>query len=270
MQHLKPIHIRKEKYADYEIQDKSRISTLKKGCYCVVQGYSIMGDAPKSFIRVYQYQKGSTQRKSNRGSWPLYIAKTGHKWYPLESVTEHLIARIGVMLGLNMAESRLVEAGGQIKFLSKYFLKPEKGQDLVHGINIIVAYLGGDRPFVEEIAQQKREREFFTLEDTVEAISQFFPIERNAILEAQIKHSSPQMGLTGKPKTNHFELAEALLDDRFLPLKSKARKIFTDENLRRVQAMIRAEFDGLLSKNRINLICRCLEIRHQEFYKLLN
>lgn len=170
MQHLKPIPIRKEKYADYKIQDKSQISTLKKGCYCVVKGYSLMGEAPKSFIRVYEYQKGGVQRKSNPNSWALYLAKTGHKWYPLESITEHLIARIGKELSLNMAESRLVEAGGQIKFLSKYFLKPEKGQELVHGMDIIVAYLGGDRPFVEEIALQKREREFFTLEDTVQAI----------------------------------------------------------------------------------------------------
>jgi len=89
-----------------------------------------MGEAPKSFIRVYDYQKGSIQRKSNSASWPLYIAKTGHKWYPLESITEHLIARIGTVLGLNMAHSRLVNAGGQVRFLSKYFLNPEKGQEL--------------------------------------------------------------------------------------------------------------------------------------------
>jgi hypothetical protein len=338
MQHLKPVAIRKDKYADYVISKKKSIQTLKRGCYCVVKGYSIMGEAPKSFIRFYEYQKGVAQRKVNLSSWALYLAKTGHKWYPLESVTEHLIARIGKVLGLNMAESRLVEAGGQIKFLSKYFLKPENGQELVHGIDIIVAYLGGDRPFVEEIALQKREREFFTLEDTVQAISQFFTKERSTILEDfflmlcfdawvgvqdrhfqnwgivrdiygknkpyfspiydsarglfwnfqeskisdwvktkqidqqvqnQIKNSVPQMGLTEKQKISHFELAEVILSDHFLPFKSIARKIFTDESLGRVKKMIRSEFSGLLSENRISLILRCLEIRHQTFSKLL-
>ncbi|MFN0033844.1 MAG: HipA domain-containing protein [Saprospiraceae bacterium] len=337
MQHLKPTPIRKEKYADAAFPPGARIEVLKREHYCVVEGYSIMGEAPKSFIRVYGYKKDGPQRKINRNSWTLFLAKTGHKWYPIESITEHLIARIGVVLGLNMAESRLAIAGGQIKFLSKYFLKPEKGQELVHGMDILATHLG-DRTFVEEIAVKKRERDFFTLEDTVAAIEQVFPYERTAILEAfflmlcfdtwvgvqdrhfqnwgvvrdiyekkrpyfspiydsarglfwnhtekkiadwvkakqaeqqiesQIKNSMPQLTLTNKPKVNHFELAEALLSDRFLPFKSIARKIFTDESLERVQVMVRKEFGQMFSQSRVDLICKCLEIRHQKFSELL-
>ncbi len=337
MQYLKRIPIREEKYADCGVEYKNKISTLKKGCYCVVQGYSIMGEAPKSFIRVYDYQKGLTQRKSNTTSWPLYIAKTGHKWYPLESITEHLIARIGDTLGLNMAKSRLVIAGDQVRFLSKYFLNPEKGQELIHGIDILAAHLG-DRTFIEEIALQKKEKEFFTLEDTIEAINQSFPEEKVPILESfflmlcfdtwvgvqdrhfqnwgvvrdisgrnkpyfspiydsarglfwnfkesriiewagqqqieqqiqnQINKSAPQMNLTGATGINHFELAQVLLSDRFIPFKFIAEQIFTDERLRLVQKMIVKEFGGLLSKHRLALILKCLEVRHAAFSRLL-
>lgn len=337
MEHLKPVLIRREKYADYRIGHSGGIPTIKKECYRVVHGYSIMGEAPKSFIRLYEYKKGTTQRKSNPDSWPLYIAKTGHKWYPLESITEHLIARIGTVLGLNMAESRLVNAGGQVKFLSKFFTNLEKGQELVHGTDILAAHLG-DKTFIDEIALQKREREFFTLEDTVEAISQSFPQEHIPILKAfflmlcfdawvgvqdrhfqnwgvvrdiygkekpyfspiydsarglfwnfpegriaewasqqqfeqqiqnQINKSMPQMSLTGMPKINHFELAEVLLSDRFIPFKSVACQIFSDERLGLVQKMILNEFGELFSRPRIALILKCLAMRHADFKKLL-
>lgn len=56
---------------------------LKKHQYHVVHGFSITGDAPKKFIRVYEYGSG---KKDNPKTWSLYIAKTGHKWYPGERV----------------------------------------------------------------------------------------------------------------------------------------------------------------------------------------
>jgi len=367
MQHLHPTEIRKEKYSDFVLPRSAKIQVLKQEHYCVVEGYSIMGEAPKSFIRVYEGETQSqlkiaatkspqksrhlhftkfyrTENKlklptnmGNLNTWTLYLAKTGHKWYPIESITEHLIARVGAVLGLNMAKSRLVKVSGQVKFLSKYFLNPEQGQELVHGIDILAAYVD-DRAFVEEIAVKKKERVFFTLEDTVAAIEQVFPSELTTILESffimlcfdawvgvqdrhfqnwgvvrdiygekppyfspiydsarglfwnqtenkisewakakqfeqqaenQIKNSVPQFTLRERQKINHFDLAEVLLCDEFLPLKSVACKIFTDEGLNRVQRMIRREFRQLLSRNRVNLICKCLEIRHHKFSKLL-
>lgn len=172
--------------------------------------------------------------------------------------------------------------------MSKYFLNPEQGQELVHGIDILAAYVD-DRAFVEEIAVKKKERDFFTLEDTVAAIEQVFPSQRTTILESffimlcfdawvgvqdrhfqnwgvvrdiygekppyfspiydsarglfwnqtenkisewakakqfeqqaenQIKNSVPQFTLRERQKINHFDLAEVLLCDEFLPLKS--------------------------------------------------
>lgn len=236
-----------------------------------------------------------------------------------------------------MAQSRLVNAGEQVRFLSKYFLNPEKGQELVHGIDILAAHLE-DRAFIEEIAIQKKEKEFFTLEDAVEAIGQSFPNERVPILEGfflmlcfdtwvgvqdrhfqnwgvvrdisgrnksyfspiydsarglfwnekesrimqwvsqrqfeqqiqnQINKSAPQMTLRGTTGINHFELAQVLLSDSIIPFKSVARQIFTAERQQLVKKMIVKEFSSLLSKHRIALILRCLEVRHTVFSKLL-
>lgn len=333
MLHLRPVEIRKNKFADYAIEQKGRIETLKKSCYRVVEGYSIGGEAPKSFIRVYEY---GACRKRNPESWILYIAKTGHKWYPLESVTEHLIARIGSTLGLDMAESRLVYAGNQLRFLSKYFLKPELGQELVHGSNILATYLGDDS-FVVAVENNRRESEFFTLQETIRAIIHLFPAEYPEIIkqfslmlcfdawvgvqdrhfhnwgvvrniygshapyfspiydsarglfwnfheskinewirarqleqqiENQIKNSMPQVGLEGRLKANHFEVVRYLLSDHEHSIRPVARKVFTSEALQRVQKMIHSEFSGLLSPNRILLITKCLEIRHQHFTQL--
>ncbi len=117
------------------------IPPLRKGNY-YVQKIHIAGDAPKDFIHVYEYGEA---RKKDRKKWPGYIAKVGHKWYPMESITEHLLNKIGGVLGLKMAQSRLMLAGDQIRFLSKYFLK--KDERLVHGAQIYAGFLE-DKTFV--------------------------------------------------------------------------------------------------------------------------
>jgi len=88
-------------------------------------------------------------------------------------------------------------------------------------------------------------------------------------IQNQINKSAPQMNFAGMPGINHFKLAEVLLSDRFIPFKSIARQIFTDEGLHLVQIMIIKEFNTLLSKPRLALILKCLEVRHATFCKLL-
>lgn len=347
MKPLKRITIRSHKVADYKLEKKGKIRTLKKNEYCLVDGYSIGGEAPKSFIRVYEYQDLSKskkikkeikkQRKTNVTTWTLYIAKLGHKWYPIESVTEHLIARIGAVVGLNMAHSRLAQINNQVRFLSKYFIDHDKGQELVHGTDILVAHLN-DRNFVREVQITKREPEFFTLETTVEAITNMFPKNHNEIIEAyflmlifdawvgvqdrhfdnwaivrnifgkndpyfspiydsarglfwnereekilnwfqykqvdaqienQIRNSMPQVGLNTMGKVSHFVLIEEVLSDRFISIKSKARAVFSQNAMNLVQKMIETEFEGILSRSRIRLIIRCLNVRYIKLQNFL-
>jgi hypothetical protein len=94
--------VRIENYTSAKPMGIGKLDVLKNHQYRVEGRYAITGDAPKEFIKVYEYSEG--QRKINQKSWSLYIAKTGHKWYPNESVMEYLLTRIGQTLGFDLAE----------------------------------------------------------------------------------------------------------------------------------------------------------------------
>ena len=63
------------------------------------------GDAPKDFIKAYFYKKGHIRANN----WCYYIAKVGHKHYPIESITEYLLNNIGQIFGMNMQETGLID-----------------------------------------------------------------------------------------------------------------------------------------------------------------
>ena len=94
-----------------------KIKPLRKGYHQVVE-IDLTGDAPKDFIQLYEY---SISRKADVKTWSKYIAKVGHKWYPLESISEYLLNQIGEVLGLQMAYSELRLADNQIRFLKQIF-----------------------------------------------------------------------------------------------------------------------------------------------------
>ncbi|MBL0740422.1 HipA domain-containing protein [Chryseolinea lacunae] len=148
------------------------IPRLKKNDYYVID-IGLDGDAPKQFIKAYFFERDSNVKRTNRASWTPYIAKSAEKWYPHESVTEYMINKIGIALGLNMNAVKLVVAKGQIRFLSRYFLKPN--EVLIHGAEICGEYLD-DLDMATEIANSKKtSRELFTFEFTCEAIRFVFP-----------------------------------------------------------------------------------------------
>ena len=107
-----------------------------------------------------------------------YIAKVGSKWYPIESVTEHLITRIGQTAGLCIADSQLRIVGNQVRFLSRFFLK--KGELLYHGFDLFVQALG--REIVEQIAASRDEPNFYTYHTIREAILDRFPTQFERIM----------------------------------------------------------------------------------------
>ena len=64
------------------------IPFAKKHQYFIVTDIAITGDSPKDFIRYYQYGTG---RKADPNTWPWFIAKHGHKHYPMEAITEYTL-----------------------------------------------------------------------------------------------------------------------------------------------------------------------------------
>ena len=147
---IKPVPILSE--SQYSLLPfPKEIKILRKGYYVIIDT-PIGGDAPKDFIRVYEYTPNSKIRKVRPKSWSTYIAKVGHKHYPMESVTEYLLNQIGETMGFKMAESKLMHSHNQLRFLSKYFLtNPDNILD--HGAQIFASYLG-DIAFAEEVEEK--------------------------------------------------------------------------------------------------------------------
>lgn len=136
-------------------------------------------------MKIYEYRKESNVRKRNINTWNTYIVKTGHKWYPIESLTEYLLSLLGIDFGLNMAESDVAWISGQLRFLSKFFLKSESFE-LVHGADIFAGYLG-DKDFVENVEEQQLSRDLFTLQFIEKAIDYIFPYQKNDIMTELVK-----------------------------------------------------------------------------------
>ncbi len=222
-------------WSGFEISRQGVLPPLRKGYYYKVLGRTIAGDAPKDFIRAYTYGIG---KRANPRKWPAYIAKVGHKWYPNESITEHLLTRIGQLLGLKMAESSLVSAHGQIRFLSRYFLKHK--QRLVHGGEIFASYLE-DKAFVEEVEQAGATQDFFTLQFIKEAIQAQFPNQARSILVAYIRMLAFD-AIVGNNDRHHYNWGvvvhtHAVHEPYFAPIYDSARALFWNSSESQLQAV---------------------------------
>jgi len=220
------------------ILNKDRIPILGKEDYSVKR-IALDGDAPKQFIKAYFYQRDGVVRKQNRKSWESFIAKTAAKWYPIESVTEYMINRIGQVMGLHMNEVRLIRANDQIRFLSKYFLS--ENERLIHGAEICGEHLG-DMDFAKEIAVHKAtSRELFTFEFIKIAIEKVYPgcceqllveLVRMIIFDALVGNNDRHFynwGVIDRKKRGHIM-------PRFAPLYDSSRGLlwnFSDENVRK-------------------------------------
>ena len=180
-----PVH-KIENFTDSRMLTVGKVPIIKKTNYFVDDTISIDGDAPKKFIGVYDHKLLGSRRKSNRKNWIKYIAKTGHKWYPVESITELMLNRLGMVFGLQMAESRIAMIGGQLRFLSRYFLQSRK-EELVHGADILAGYLNESTLYVEEVDEQKMTRDLFTLQVIEEAVANLFFYQKDEIMKDLVK-----------------------------------------------------------------------------------
>ena len=155
------------------------IKPMRKKYYKVLTE-SVGGDAPKDVIRFYQYGKGKVV---NSKSWPKYIAKIGHKWYPNESITEHFLTAVGKSFGIEIANSQLIQAEGYVRFLSEHF--HNEHQSLVHGANILSRYLSeNDTKWIDDLDNQRLLKGEINIEDVITALQDVFP--ENNILDGFI------------------------------------------------------------------------------------
>jgi hypothetical protein len=76
--------------------------------------------------------------------------------------------------------------GGQIRFLSRYFLIRPHEQVLDHGADLYAGFLY-DREFVEEIEKLRQSPEYFTVQFTQTVFQHFFPDNYETLMQEFIK-----------------------------------------------------------------------------------
>lgn len=219
---------------------------LREAFVFVDKNQPLTGDAPKVFIREYDYGKA---RKNNPQKWPAYIAKVGHKYYPVESITEQLLTDLGMLFEVDMAESKLALASGQLRFLSKFFL--DRDERLMHGAEIYAAYLSNDLSFVEQVEVEKMSREFFTLKFTYEALEYSFPEQINMLFAGLMKMMAFD-AIVGN-NDRHFYNWGIMIDvqgktePRFSPIYDTARALFWNESDQKIKSIF-LDKNGLTQK----------------------
>jgi len=148
-----------------------------------------------------------------------------------------MINHIGQVLGLKMNEIRLMKINGQIRFLSKYFLK--EGDTMLHGAEICGEFLN-DYEFAERIANSKQSaRELFTFQFIFEAIKSIFPDNYEALIHDLVKMIVFD-ALVGN-NDRHFynwavivDVKDAAQIPRLAPIYDSSRGLlwnFSDENI---------------------------------------
>lgn len=168
-------------YSDYQLPWDLLIPRLREYSIQTVDFLSMTGDAPKDFITDSEYRPGHRTRQQRSGS---YIAKVGSKFYPNESITEHLITEIGKSYGLKIADSKLRVVDRQVRFMSRYFLN-RKVEQLTHGAEIYEYSLGKEN--YSQLSKNKTESDFFTFEMTAEALRQLFPQNAEKIIKGFVE-----------------------------------------------------------------------------------
>jgi HipA-like C-terminal domain len=246
--------------ADFQREWHTLFNGLTDGEFYVDATVSIQGDAPKSFIRIREHTDGRRSGKRSRrrrltwrkSRWPAYIAKVGSKWYPVESITEHLITRIGQVYGLRIADSQIRMIGKQVRFLSRYFLR-KRDQSLYHGIEMFKSHLDSD--LVEEIARTRREQEFYTFQTVCRAVNDTFPSHVDNIMRGMVEMLTfdALVGNNDRHALNWGVVTAAKNDEppRFSPVFDTARALFWNASEPRIRQLLsdKAMMDGYVRRS---------------------
>ena len=135
-----------------------------------VEEFPTVGTVPKNYLSF-----GDPYKRNVRG----YFAKKGRTSNgPRECVTEEIISKIGAMLPLEIAKSKLARLSKtDVRFLSQNFVK--SGQhELLHGIELVARYFETNPREVEaafDLKDKKSEKEFYTIENILTIIESLFP-----------------------------------------------------------------------------------------------
>lgn len=143
-----------------------------------LEEFPIVGTVPKNYLAY-----GDPLLPKTVG----YIAKKGRlKADARECVTEEIISKIGAMLPVNMARSKLVRVSKQdVRFLSMNFVVRHKFE-LLHGIELAARYFQSNPSEVEsafELSDRNREHDFYTVPNIMEFLASLYPTDHEVLEE---------------------------------------------------------------------------------------
>ena len=187
----------------------------------------LIGAVPKNYLAY-----GNPHSPGTLG----YIAKKGRmKNDARECVTEEIISKIGTMLPVKMARSKLVRiANDDVRFLSQNFVV--HGQyELLHGIELVAHYFQTNPSEVEaafELQKRKQEQQFYTVKNILTIMESLYPHDFLALKESFYKMLAFDafVGAPDRHGTNWGVLAPLTQSGpiRFAPIFDTARGLFRE------------------------------------------
>ncbi len=143
---------------------------------------SLVGAVPKDYLSY-----GDPRSPTAAG----YIAKKGRlEAAARECVTEEIISKIGLMLPVKMARSKLARLSKyDVRFLSRNFVTPGR-QQLLHGIELVAQYFTVEPSEVEStfnLEERSKEQEFYTVENMLTILETLYPDTAQSLEEGYAK-----------------------------------------------------------------------------------
>lgn len=135
-----------------------------------IDQFPIVGTVPKNYLSY-----GNPHKLGNLG----YIAKKGRTSNDArECVTEEIISKIGAMLPLEIAKSKLVRLSKtDVRFLSRSFVVRD-AHELLHGIELVARYFKTNRAEVESafnLKDRKAEQSLYTVTNILTILESLYP-----------------------------------------------------------------------------------------------
>ena len=196
---------------------------------------SLVGAVPKNYLSY-----GDPRSPAVVG----YIAKKGRQQAAArECVTEEIISKIGAMLPVKMARSKLVRLSKHdVRFLSRNFVTLGR-QQLLHGIELVARYFEVEPSEVEstfDLQKRNAEQGFYTVGNILTILRNLYPDAAQSLEEGFAKMLAFD-AFIGAPDRHAMNwgilVSSGDYDDsvRFAPLFDTARGLFrevSDDDLR--------------------------------------
>ena len=203
---------------------------------CTLEEVPVVGAVPKNYLTY-----GEPYSSTSHG----FFAKKGRlKADARECVTEEIISKIGEMLPLKMASSKLVRVSKyDVRFLSRNFVMPGRNE-LIHGIELVARYFETNPSEVEsafDLSDRRAEEQFYTIRTILTILQDLYPSEFPTLKAAFFKMLAFDafVGAPDRHAMNWGVLVPVGGNPghvRFAPIFDTARGLFrehSDEDLRK-------------------------------------